>query len=193
ARHTLAPCSFPTRRSSDLRHRHAGLGQRLRRALGRTLFERDRDRDLDVLEGVVETRIRLPWPVGGLEVVAQAERLVVGPLAQVGDRLVADHVVGVAAEPDRGAVDDALGIEVAALAAQDRPVVEAGRVGLDVPLADHAGVVTGLAQQHRPGDLVVAQAALAVEAGLLAVAGDGVGVRVQAGEARGPAGPAGRG
>src|SRR3546814_7032894 len=103
---------------------------------------------------------------------AQSERPVLGALPEIGDRLVADYVVGMAAEAHRRVVDDELRIEIAALAAQDRPVVEAARHRLDVPLADHRGVVAGLAQQHRVGDLVVAQAHLLVPARLLAVAGD---------------------
>src|SRR5690606_15025524 len=93
----------------------------------------------------------------------------------------------------RRVVDDELWIEVRPLAAQDRPVVEAARQRLDVPLADQRGVVAGIAQQHRPGDLVVAQAHLLVPARLLAAAGHAVAVRVQPRQVGGAAGRAHRG
>src|SRR3546814_2013798 len=102
-----------------------GLRERFRRAFGLRLAEARRQRDFDVLERVVEARVRFPRPVRGLELVAQAERPVLGALPEIGDRLVADHVVGVAAEAHRRIVDDELRIEITALAAQDRPVVEA--------------------------------------------------------------------
>src|SRR3546814_4053369 len=78
---------------------------RCRRAFGLRLAEARRQRDFDVLERVVEARVRFPRPVRGLELVAQAERPVLGALPEIGDRLVADHVVGVAAEAQRRLVD----------------------------------------------------------------------------------------
>src|SRR3546814_11076145 len=79
-------------------------------------------------------------------------RAVLGALPEVSDRLVADHVVGMAAEAHRCVVDDELRIEVAALATQDRPVAEAARSRLDVPLADHGGVVAGVPSSETRSD-----------------------------------------
>src|SRR3546814_1921066 len=100
-----------------------GLGERLRRTLGLRLAEAGWQRDLDALERVVEARVRLPRSVRGLELVAQAERAVLGAVPQVGHRLDAGHVVGVAAEAHRRVVDDELRLEIDALAAPASHVV----------------------------------------------------------------------
>src|SRR3546814_16082122 len=106
-----------------------GLGERLRRTLGLRLAEAGWQRDLDALERVVEARVRLPRSVRGLELVAQAERAVLGALPQVGHRLVADHVVGVAAEAHRRVVHGEMRIEIATLAAPDRTRSDERREG----------------------------------------------------------------
>src|SRR3546814_18694947 len=98
-----------------------GLRERFRRAFGLRLAEARRQRDFDVLERVVEARVRFPRPVRGLELVAQAERPVLGELPEIGYRLVPDYVVGMAAEAHRRAVDAELRHEIHALAGQDTP------------------------------------------------------------------------
>jgi len=79
------------------------------------------------------------------------------------------------------AVDQEDRVAIDALAGQDDPTVEAGRVGAEVPLADHAGVVAGGLQAL--GDMV-ARTVEAIENR------HAVEVRILAGEQRGTAGRA---
>ena len=122
---------------------------------------------------------RLPRPVRRLVVHHQEERLVARPRLEEVERQVGDDVGGVAARVGLLAgrrVEHR--IDVGALAGQDLPAIEAGRIAAEVPLADHAGVVAALLQQPRHRH---ARAVEAVEHR------HAVEVRVLAGEDRGAA------
>jgi hypothetical protein len=164
---------------------HVGLAQRQRPAR-EALAEGRRRRDLDVVERVGEARRRLPAAVRRLELKQQRERPVARALAHEAQRVLADHVVGVPGLPRHRAVHEHRRIEVLALPGQHRGVVVAFRRRVDVPLADHAGVVAVGAQQVRPGPRV-AQLRFAGETGFLAVGAQTVRMRVLPGEEAGAA------
>ncbi len=97
--------------------------------------------DLVLEQGLVPF-IGLPGAVGGFLVEHEEERLVLGPRLQELDPEVRGD--GGAVPFDREPVprDEELRIPVGSLARQDDPAVEAGRVGAEVPLADHPGVIS---------------------------------------------------
>ena len=95
---------------------------------------------------------------------------------------VGGDVGGVAGDDAALAVIYKGGVVVLALSDEDVPVVEAGGVGGQVPLADDSGFVAGLAQELWEGLLAAVEGA--------GVVGESVLVAVLAGEQAGPAGTA---
>jgi len=126
-------------------HRGPPGGRRTARVV---VEQRGRLRDLDVVVHREVIRAGQPLPVRCLVLVHEHERLrpvaaFVEPLqGQVGDDVgrVAGEVGGAVGRAEPGVV-------VGALADQHPPVVEAGRLGLEVPLADDRRLVAGLLEQ----------------------------------------------
>ena len=126
---------------------------------------------------------RLPVPVGSFVVEHQQEgSLRIAPLPQIVDGPVREQVRHVALVPPAPARVDHLGIVVLALPGQDVPMVEAGRLALEVPLADHGRLISGRPQELGEGRLG------AVESH--GVVPHAVEVAVLAGQDDGPAGGA---
>ena len=127
--------------------------------------------------------VRVPRAVRGLVVAHQEERLVLGPVLEEVDRQIGDDVGHVALDlpAARGLEEGRVVID--ALARQDRPAVEAGRVAAQVPLADHARMVAGRLQVLGDGRLRAVEAVEHRHAVLVAVL---------AGQDAGPAGRADR-
>ncbi len=83
---------------------------------------------------------------------------------------VCDDVGGVALDFDGRAVVDHAWVVVESLADQDVPVVKAGGVGFEVPLADHGGVVAGVFEEFDEGLLAAVEGVfVGVEAVAVAV------------------------
>ena len=105
-------------------------------------------------------------------VIEQREGLVGVAPAQPVDREVGDQVRDVACMLDALSHFDEQGVVIGPLAGQDFPIVEAGGLGLEVPLADHGCLVTRLSQQLGKGLLRAVEgisvAALAVDVAVLA-------------------------
>ena len=100
--------------------------------------------DFDVFEEVLVLGGGRPFAVGRLVVAHQEKGLVAVALLQPVEGEVTDKVGAVAGVFLAGAVHfDEDGIVVETLAGEDFPVVEAGRVGDEVPLADDGGLVAG--------------------------------------------------
>ena len=105
-----------------------------------------------VVEAEVTER-RRPFAVRRLMLRHQHERLrLVAPLQPV-EGHVRDDVGRVTRHRDGFAVLDHRRIVVHALTGKDLPEVEAGRIRAEVPLADDRGLIAGLLQQLREGDL----------------------------------------
>ncbi len=114
-----------------------------------------RRRDFDIGERVLEPRRGLPAAVRSLELIEQGERLVCRATFEEADRLLPDHVVGMALAPRHPALDQDRRIEIHALPGENgRVVVSHGRI-VDMPFADDAGVIARGAEQVRPGRRII--------------------------------------
>ena len=112
--------------------------------------QRRRFGDRDVVVEAQLVGARQPRPVRRLVLTHQEERLlVVAPLFQPLDREVRRDVGDVAVPLHLAVRREELRLVVVALPGQHVPVVEAGRVGLQVPLADQRGLVAGALQPFR--------------------------------------------
>ena len=127
--------------------------------------------------------VRVPRAVRGLVVAHEEERLVLGPVLEEVDRQIGDDVGHVALDPPAAGGLDEVRVVIDALARQDRPAVEAGRVAAQVPLADHARMVARRLQVLGDGRLRAVEAVEHRHAVLVAVL---------AGQDAGPAGRADR-
>ena len=132
-----------------------------------------RQGQLCVIEGPEVLQVRHPGAVGRLVVQQQAERPVgVALVLEPVEGQVGGDVGGVAGDDAALAVIYKGGVVVLALSDEDVPVVEAGGVGGQVPLADDGGLVAGLAQELGEGLLAAVEGAGVVgESVLVAVLG----------------------
>src|SRR5262249_7351439 len=97
----------------------------------------------DAVGVVVEMfRAGIPWAMRGLVLAHQEERLVGITLFEPVDGEVGDDVGDIALAFGLLAVVDHGRVVVLALAGKDVPVIEPGRIGDEVPFADHGGLVT---------------------------------------------------
>ena len=120
---------------------------------------------------------------GRLVLAHQQERLRLVAVLQPVDARIRDDVGGIALVLHLLAVVDHRRVVVHALARQDVPLVEAGRIGDEVPLADDRRLVAGAVQQLGERDLRAVEPAVGVVV-------EAVAVGVFPGQDRGPAGPA---
>ena len=124
-----------------------------------------------------------PLAVRRLVLRHQEERLVLVAGLEPVDREVGDHVGDVTLVLHALAHLDHRRVVVAPLAGQDVPVIEAGGIGHQVPLAEDRGLVAGGLEQFGKRDLRAVEAAVGVVE-------EAVGVAVLAGEDGGPRRPA---
>ncbi len=142
------------------------------------------ERDVVIVVHLGVLAVRLPLAVRRLVVVHQAERLILLAVLDEVQCLVGDDVGHVTLDRRALAVGDEDRIEVPSLSDQYRPLIEASRVGYQVPFANDAGLIARIVKQLDEGLLA------AVEDGLGLVVGEAVNVAVFSGEDASAAGPA---
>ena len=117
-----------------------------------------RQGQLGIIEGSEVLQVGHPGAVGCLVVQQQAERFLgVALVLEPVEGQVGGDVGGVAGDDAALAVIYKSRVVVLALSDEDVPVVEAGRVGGQVPLADDGGLVAGLAQELGEGLLAAVE------------------------------------
>lgn len=102
---------------------------------------------------------RHPGAVGRFVLTHQQERLLWIALRRHPlDRNLRHHVGAVPVATMRAMTGDQFGVVVGALAGQDFPMVEAGRLAFQMPLADNGCLITGLLEQLGKGLLSAVEA-----------------------------------
>ena len=95
-----------------------------------------------VLEHSAMFLVGVPRAVRRLVVEHEEEGLVLRARVEEGEAEIGDDIGGVALDREPAIGREEIRVVIDALAGQDDPAVEAGGIAAEMPLADHAGVIT---------------------------------------------------